>query len=122
MPRLSRMVVMWLLLTMAVVFSGVPAMASVPVRADHPAGCHGHVPARHLPLVPSPAPVSYECCVIGHDAALPSAAFTLCLTSAAAQLSSLDAGNSAGFDSVTSLYPTMLLVPISPPGAAPLRI
>ena len=123
MHKLSRMVAMGLLLSMAAVISGTPAMASVPPQAAHPAGCHGHAPASHVPAVPFPAPVSYQCCASGHDAALPNAAFALSLTSAAKPLSSLDAGNNSGLDSITSLYPTTLLVPsMSPPGAAPLRI
>jgi len=118
MHKLSRMVALGLLLTMAAAFSGVPAMPSVPPGADHRAGCHGHTPP-----APFPAPVSYQCCASGHDAALPNPVFALGLTSVVTQFSGLDAGKNAGLDSVISLHSTMFVVPsISPPGAAPLRI
>ena len=48
------------------------------VTADHaqsvavderPAGCHAHR-GQSLPLSPLPAPVSYKCCLTGHDAAV----------------------------------------------------
>jgi len=117
MPGALRTVAMGLLLSMAAALSGVPATASIPSRADHPAGCHGRAPA-----VPSPAPTSYQCCVSGHDAALPNPAFALSLTSAAVQLSSFDAGNKASLDFVTFLHSTISVPFLSPPGGAPLRI
>jgi len=36
---------------------------------ERPAGCHAHG-GQSLPLSPLPAPVSYQCCLTGHDAAV----------------------------------------------------
>ncbi len=44
---------------------------------ERPAGCHAHggqsLPLSPLPHSPLPAPVSYQCCLTGHDAAVVSA-------------------------------------------------
>jgi hypothetical protein len=44
---------------------------------ERPAGCHVHggpsLPFSPLPRSPLPAPVSYQCCLTGHDAAVASA-------------------------------------------------
>jgi hypothetical protein len=41
---------------------------------ERPAGCHAHggqsLPPSPLPRSPLPAPVSYQCCLTGHDAAV----------------------------------------------------
>jgi hypothetical protein len=41
---------------------------------ERPAGCHAHggqsLPLSSLPRSPLPAPVSYKCCLTGHDAAV----------------------------------------------------
>ncbi len=41
---------------------------------ERPAGCHAHggqsLPLSPLPHSPLPAPVSYQCCLTGHDAAV----------------------------------------------------
>jgi hypothetical protein len=41
---------------------------------ERPAGCHAHggqsLPLPPLPRLPIPAPVSYQCCLTGHDAAV----------------------------------------------------
>ena len=53
------------------------ASASSKGRGEVPAGCHGHggtaLPVSHLPdsrRPHSPAPVNYQCCLTGHDAAV----------------------------------------------------
>ncbi len=42
--------------------------------AERSAGCHAHggqsLPDSQLPHSPSPMPVSYQCCLTGHDAAV----------------------------------------------------
>ena len=67
------------LLLMAALLMGTPAKGVLApsahvsgasaALAERPAGCHGHgrapdSPPQHLP----PVPVSYRCCVTGHDA------------------------------------------------------
>lgn len=43
-------------------------------RGEVSAGCHGHggaaLPDSRLPHSPLPAPVNYQCCLTGHDAAV----------------------------------------------------
>jgi hypothetical protein len=53
---------------------GVPDHAPAAAVDERPAGCHAHG-GQSLPLVPHPhsplpAPVSYKCCLTGHDAAV----------------------------------------------------
>jgi hypothetical protein len=45
------------------------ASASSKGRGEVPAGCHGHG-GTALPHSPLPAPVNYQCCLTGHDAAV----------------------------------------------------
>jgi hypothetical protein len=84
--------------------------------AGHPAGCHGHGPA-----TPSPAPISYQCCVNGHHAALPNASFTN--RSVQVRVCGLAVAQQLRLDSASDRFSVMFVVPSnSPPGAAPLRI
>ena len=55
------------------------ASASSKAGGEVPAGCHGHggtalsdshLPDSRLPHSPLPAPVNYQCCLTGHDAAV----------------------------------------------------
>lgn len=69
------------LLLLAPFLSAMLASRSVALPtmpAEHPAGCHGNEPA------PSPAPVSYQCCVMGHHWAMPGTAYSADLTVLAA--------------------------------------
>jgi len=56
--------------------------ASSPLMApaQPAAGCHGHVgetlPDSHLPHSRRPAPVSYQCCLTGHEAAVVEASYS----------------------------------------------
>src|SRR5258708_30324601 len=77
--------ILGLLLITAVVTAALPAGTLEAAAADHesapsaalgerPAGCHVHggkSPSHSpLPYPPLPAPVSYKCCLTGHDAAV----------------------------------------------------
>jgi hypothetical protein len=76
--------ILGLLLIAALVMATLTTRSSaVTVAADHapsaalgerPAGCHAHggqsLPLSPLPHSPLPAPVSYQCCLTGHDAAV----------------------------------------------------
>ena len=108
----SRMAAFLLLVALTAALPGVQAfaMSAAPV---HPAGCHNHLPSK-------PAPASYQCCVSGHDAALPNATFSP--RPLVVQILSLDS-EKLPLTSILSLRSTMLVVPgSSPPGSAPLRI
>ena len=96
------------------VFPGtVTAFAALP--AGHPAGCHDH-----RPPAPSPAPISFQCCVNGHHAALPNAVFTipqdvgLCGSVG-------DVPFRIGLESYSNIV-QFLFSSSSPPGSSPLRI
>jgi hypothetical protein len=80
-----------------------------------PASCH-----HHLPVAPSKAPVSYQCCVNGHHAAVPSATFSL--QPLAVELSSSDNRHPFSVAFSDLLSPMISPPSASPPGAAPLRI
>ena len=67
-----------LLIAALVTATLVTRSLAVTVTADHgqsvalderAAGCHAHR-GQSLPLSPPPAPVSYKCCLTGHDAAV----------------------------------------------------
>jgi hypothetical protein len=115
MQRTSGMIAALLLVVSAAV-PGAHALVFLTTQSGHPAGCHGHGPA-----TPSPAPNSFQCCVSGHQAAMPNASFSslpwdagFCGWAAGEQLSQ-------GF--ALGRLPAMLIVPSnSPPGTVPLRI
>jgi|SRR5579862_593639 len=94
-------------------FAGAASAAGPRV---HPAGCHD----RH-PATPFPTPVSFQCCVNGHHAALPNASFTVGSQDARTPDLVPDFQVRIELDSdrnsVHVLFPSN-----SPPGTSPLRI
>jgi hypothetical protein len=117
------MIAVLLLATIAGALPGwqAPAFpASRPIAPHvHPAGCHS--PESTAPASPSPVPTSYQCCMSGHNAAIPNASFTL--RSGIAQLWALTSVDGPSLDFVSSLTLDKLLAPSnSPPSAAPLRV
>jgi hypothetical protein len=68
MATISRIAMLILVVAVASVLPGT-AVVALPA-AHHPARCHGN-----MPDAPAPAPVSHQCCVTGHQSAMPSAAF-----------------------------------------------
>jgi hypothetical protein len=67
----SRIVGMLLLAGLAASSAGAQAFVLPAAQNLHPAGCHGHA----LPP-PAPAPLSHQCCVAGHDHAVPASVFS----------------------------------------------
>lgn len=65
----SRIVGILLLAVLAVSLAGAQALIVPAAQNSHPAGCHGH-------SQPTPAPVSHDCCVAGHDHAVPGNSFS----------------------------------------------
>jgi hypothetical protein len=111
-----RMIALLLLVTMAGTLATAQVELFPAAQESHPAGCHGHAPA-----IPSPAPTSYQCCVSGHHAAIPNAAFSL--RPEAAQICSLDNGAEPVLTLVPCYRASVRIVPSSsPPSAVPLRI
>jgi len=54
--------------------SGFALPASGSPAHLHPAGCHSHRPASPFSSPsPTPAPANHQCCVSGHQAAMPNA-------------------------------------------------
>jgi hypothetical protein len=69
--RTFRRVVGVLLLAAFAISSAGAQVFMVPAAPNrHPAGCHGHA----LPA-PEPAPLSYQCCIAGHNHAVPGSWF-----------------------------------------------
>jgi len=123
MQRIWRMVAIRLSLTVATALSGAQALPFPAPQSGHhhhnPAGCHEHGPA--APSPPSPAPTSYQCCVNGHHAVIPSAAFST--RPLPAQFARLDGGEDFSLSSTLSAHFSLNVVTSnSPPGIAPLRI
>jgi hypothetical protein len=115
MPGIVRIVATLLVLTVAAL-PGALAMPPVPAPAGHAAGCHGHGPAN-----PSHLPTSYQCCVSGHHAAVPTVSFSL--RGVATQVGSLDGVDGLRFALLLSVNSAVLIFPSnSPPGLTPLRI
>jgi hypothetical protein len=99
--------------SLAASFAGVQAFAVTSM--EHPAGCHGS-----MPVIPSHAPTSYQCCAYGHHWAVAGSIFSpqppvaLCeVIKCADDLALRD-----------SLQPSRLFVipSSSPPSSLPLRI
>jgi hypothetical protein len=108
-----RMIAMVLVGVTVAANPGAHALAFLTTAAAHPAGCHSHAPA-------TPAPISYQCCVSGHHAAMPNASFSpRALTAPPCGLGDEQLCRSSEFDrrSVMFVDPSN-----RPPGAAPLRI
>jgi len=116
MHGILRMVVVLLSLSVATALPGAHALPFPAAQTGHPAGCHGHGPA-----APSPAPASYQCCVNGHDAAIPSAACAM--RPLVAQFAALAGGEDLALASTFRAdFSSNVVTAGSPPGTAPLRI
>ena len=123
MHGMLRTVAVLLLLTMACALPSAHGHLAATAQESHPAGCHSHMPA--IPArSPSdlPVPTSYECCVNGHHAAIPNAAFSL--GPVAAQHCGLNSSNRPCLSVVASSHAALFFVvpSNSPPNVAPLRI
>jgi hypothetical protein len=115
MPLSSRIVAVIVLVAVGVAFASAQASDhSIPQPKLPP--CHGHMPEQ-----PSRAPVSYQCCVNGHHAAIPRATFQA--RPLVALFSKSDGGENSSLASVLAAHFSMIVTPSSsPPGIAPLRI
>jgi len=111
----SRMVAVIVLVAVGAAFAGAQASDhSIPQPKLPP--CHGH-----MPRLPARAPVSYQCCVNGHHAAIPQPSFSP--RPLLALFSTPDSGEDVPQASVLSAHFSTVVVPASsPPGIAPLRI
>ncbi len=114
------MVAVLLVVTVATALPGAHALPFAAEQEQHPAGCHRHGPATRSPS-PSPAPASYECCVSGHQAAIPNPTFST--RPLVALVLGLDRGEEFSLISVGFVDTRLSVAPSnSPPGAALLRI
>src|SRR5271157_3452620 len=111
MNRLPKIIAVVVLVAVAASLS--PAQGMVLPATSHPAGCHSH-----RPQGPSRAPVNHQCCVSGHEAAMPTAGF-----SCAIQLSASDGvQKTLPVSSASKVSAPSVFLADSPPGSAPLRI
>jgi len=115
MPLCSRIVAVIVLVAVGAAFASAQGSDhSIPQPKLPP--CHGHMPEQ-----PARAPLSYQCCVNGHHAAVPPATFS------ARPLLALFPKSHGGedFSPASVLAPhfsTVVTPSSSPPGIAPLRI
>jgi hypothetical protein len=93
---------------------------------ERPAGCHAHggqsLPLSQLPYSPLPEPVSYQCCLTGHDAAVVPAS-TSPQPPAQCQYTQV----TLQIESAVTIYflgglEVSMLLSADPPGTTPLRI
>ena len=116
MHGILRMVAALLLMTVSCAMASAQIQLLSVGQVSHPAGCHNHSPE-----IPSPTPTSYQCCVSGHHAAIPNAAFSL--RPGTGQVCGLDRSPELVLNVVLRFRSSRVLVPSSsPPGMAPLRI
>ena len=117
MQAISRITGLFLLIGMVCASPGAHAFAfSAALHPVHLAGCHSH-----RPTTPSHSPVSYQCCLNGHHAAIPSAAFSF--HPLVARISALDEGAPVAAASLPELHCASAVPTNSPPGTGtPLRI
>ena len=113
------MIAVLLLGTIFAALPGAQALAEAVFSvapAGHPAGCHSHRPA-----TPTPAPASYQCCVNGHVAAIPNAAFSS--RPLEARICGMSDASGLRPDFTHDRLSVSFVVPSnSPPSAVPLRI
>jgi hypothetical protein len=116
-----RIVGLVLLIATAAALPGAQTMPIAAAPASHPAGCHGRGPVKNGSAIPSPVPISYQCCVSGHQAPLPYVSFSLRFN--AALLCNLNDGASLVSNHAPDSLPAVFVVPSdSPPITASLRI
>jgi hypothetical protein len=112
----SRIAALLLLGTLSFALPCASVAAALSPHAGHPAGCH-----HPMPGAPSPVPVSHQCCVAGQQSAMPVASFSQ--HPPAAQFCAACGDQQIALTSLrvhgTALS---LILPGSPPDAAPLRI
>lgn len=115
MPLSSRIVALIVLVAVGAAFASARALDhSIPQPKLPP--CHGHMPEQ-----PARVPVSYQCCINGHHAAIPQATFSA--RPLLALLSKSDGGEDFSLASVVAAHFSTVVAPSSsPPGLAPLRI
>ena len=115
MPLYSRIIAVIVLVAVGAAFASAQAPDhSIPQSKLPP--CHGQMPEQ-----PSRVPVSYQCCVNGHHAAIPRATFQA--RPLLALLSKSDGGENFSLASVLAApFSTVVAPSSSPPGFTPLRI
>jgi hypothetical protein len=117
MAGIARMIAVLLVAAVCVALPGAQAWSMSAAQPSHPAGCHSHGPA--VPS-PSPAPVSYQCCVNGHHWAVGTAGFVL--RPLAGISVRLHRGQEISVEPVPVQFVILVVPSISPPGAVPMRI
>src|ERR1017187_5316671 len=117
MPGSLRMIAVLLLVTMTAALPGAQALGFPAMEASHPAaGC-----PRHGPGASAPGPPRDQCCVSGHDVAIPNVSFSS--RPLASRLCGLAADKQLCLGFAPDRHSVMFVLPAdSPPGAAPLRI
>ena len=115
MPLYSRIVTVIVLVAVGAAFASAQASDhSIPQPKLPP--CHGQ-----MPEPPPRVPVSYQCCVNGHHAAIPQATFQA--RPLLALFSKSHGGENSSLASVFAAHFSTVVAPSSsPPGVAPLRI
>jgi len=97
--------------------------------AEYPAGCHMHggktllqsqLPQSQLPRSPLPMPVSYQCCLTGHDAALVQIPYQtqLSVPNSQVRVQIEPVLTASAFDRLEG----STVISTDPPGTTPLRI
>ena len=115
MPLSSRIVAVIVLVAVGAAFASAQASDHTIPQPKLPP-CHGQMPER-----PSRVPISYQCCVNGHHAAIPQATFQA--RPLLALFSKSHGGEDFSLDSVLAAHFSTIVVPASsPPGLTPLRI
>ena len=69
MPLLSRTLALIVLAALTVSSAGAQGLIFPAAQNSRPAGCHGHPQ-------PTPAPLNHDCCIAGHDQAVPGNMFS----------------------------------------------
>src|SRR5882672_8748650 len=115
MARFAKIVAVLILIAVGASSLAAQSLLSHAQSLKRPAGCH-----EHGDKTPTPHPTNYECCVIGHNTAVPQASYTATPVLHWSQ-------NVLVGESQTSLpgighSQTLAVSSGSPPGATPLRI
>jgi hypothetical protein len=115
MARFAKIVAVLILIAVSASSLAAQSLLSHAQSLKLPAGCH-----EHGSKAPSPHPTNYECCVIGHNTAVPQAAHSAILILSRSQIELV--GESSMCLSGIGHSQRLAVSSGSPPGANPLRI
>ena len=114
MARFPKIVAVLILIAVGASSLAAQSLLSHAQSLERPAGCH-----EHGDKTPTPHPTKYECCVIGHNTAVPRAAYS---GEPLLYDIQIELVGEAPIESLATGLESLFISSGDPPGATPLRI